>query len=56
LISREDLQKIIESQRVPELSMAELSLIMKYADRGNKGYVATDKFIENLQELATETK
>lgn len=36
--------------------MAELSLLMKYADRGNKGYIAIDKFIEKLQELATETK
>ena len=36
--------------------MAEISLLMKYADRGNKGYIAIDKFIEKLQELATETK
>lgn len=36
--------------------MAELSLLMKYADRGSKGYVAIDKFIEKIQELSTETK
>jgi|LauGreDrversion4_2_1035121.scaffolds.fasta_scaffold517658_2 Ca2+-binding EF-hand superfamily protein len=36
--------------------MAELSLLMKYSDRGNKGYIAIDKFIEKLQELSTETK
>jgi Ca2+-binding EF-hand superfamily protein len=36
--------------------MAELSLLMKFADRGNKGYITIDKFIEKLQELSTETK
>ena len=35
--------------------MAELSLLMKFSDRGNKGYIAIDKFIERLQELSTET-
>jgi hypothetical protein len=56
LVSREDVQKIIEEQKVPELQMVELSLLMKSADRGNKGYIVIDKFIEKLQELATETK
>jgi len=56
LISREELQKLIEAQKVPEMNMAELSLLMKYADRGSKGYVAIDKFIEKIQELSTETK
>ena len=55
-MSRQDLQKVIEAQKVHDLTMAELSLLMKHADRGNKGYVAIDKFIEKLQELATETK
>ena len=36
--------------------MAELSLLVKFADRGNKGYIATERFIERLQELASETK
>jgi Ca2+-binding EF-hand superfamily protein len=55
-VAREELQKVIEGQKVAELNMAEVSLLMKYADRGNKGYIAIDKFIEKLQELATETK
>jgi len=56
LVSREDVQKIIEEQKVPELQMVELSLLMKQADRGNKGYIVIEKFIERLQELASETK
>ena len=38
------------------MTMAELSLLMKFSDRGSKGYIAIDKFIERLQELASETK
>ena len=56
LISREDLQRTIESQKVHDLMPGELILLMKYSDRGNKGYIATEKFIERLQNLVTETK
>ena len=41
---------------MPELTPAELILLLKLADKGNKGYIATGNFIEKLQELVTETK
>ena len=47
---------MVLDQKVPDLGHDELSLLLKYADKTNKGYVATEKFIEKLQVLATETK
>ena len=29
---------------------------MKFSDRGNKGFICVDKFVEKLYDLATETK
>jgi len=48
IISREDLQKTLDEQKVPELSNAELSLLLKMGDRGSKGYVSTDRFVTLL--------
>lgn len=56
LLSRDQLQQLIVEQKVPELTPAELSVLLKQADRGSKGYIAIDRFVQNLQELATETK
>ena len=56
MISREDLQRTIEEQKVPELTQPEMILLLKHADRGNKGYVCPEKFIERLQEFVVETK
>jgi hypothetical protein len=41
---------------VPELTQPEMILLLKHADRGNKGYVCPEKFIERLQEFVVETK
>jgi Ca2+-binding EF-hand superfamily protein len=41
---------------VPELTAAELQMLLKAADRGRKGYVATDKFVDRLKDLVSETK
>jgi hypothetical protein len=41
---------------VPDLTPAELQLILKVSDRGSKGYLATGTFIDRLQDFATETK
>ena len=56
IVSREAVQKLIEQQKVPELTQGEILVLMKMADRTHKGYVATDRFIELLQELVSETK
>lgn len=47
---------MIEEQKVPDLSGAELALLLKHADRGHKGWVAIDVFIQKLQGLLTESK
>lgn len=39
-----------------DLEQIELSLLLKRADKGNRGYISIDKFIEMLQELVTETR
>jgi len=56
LISRDDLQQAIASQKIVDLEQIELSLLLKRADKGNRGYISIDKFIEMLQELVTETR
>ena len=56
LISRDDVQRIIEEQKISDLQPVEVNLLMKLADRGSKGYIVVDRFIERLQELSTETK
>jgi Ca2+-binding EF-hand superfamily protein len=56
LVSREDLLKTIESRRVPDLTPAELQILLKACDRGSKGYLSSDKFVEKLKELVSESK
>ena len=56
VISREDVQKVLEEQKVQDLSIGELNLILKFGDKGHKGYIAIQNFIDKLQELAVETK
>lgn len=42
--------------KITELSAAELNLLLRYADKTSKGFVAIGNFIDKLQELAVETK
>lgn len=56
LISRDDVQRIIEEQKISDLQPVEVNLLMKLADRGSKGYIVIERFIERLQELSNETK
>lgn len=56
LISRDDVQRIIEEQKISDLQPVEVNLLLKLADRGSKGYIVIDRFIERLQELSNETK
>ena len=48
LISRDDVQRIIEEQKINDLQPVEVNLLMKLADRGSKGYIVIDRFIERL--------
>ena len=56
LIGREDLQRVLEEQKVKELSVGELNLLLKFADKGHKGYICITNLLDKLQELAVETK
>lgn len=56
IISREDLFSIILESKIPELTNAEANILMRYADKTTKGYLAIANFMEKLVELATETK
>jgi Ca2+-binding EF-hand superfamily protein len=48
LISRDDVQRIIEEQKISDLQPVEVNLLMKLADRGSKGYIVIDRFIDRL--------
>ena len=50
------MQRCIEEQKIQEMEVSELRLLMKYADKGSKGFISIANFIEKLQELAMETK
>lgn len=56
IIGREDIIKVLEEQKVKDLSMGELNLVLKFADKGHKGYICTQFFLDKLQELAVESK
>jgi Ca2+-binding EF-hand superfamily protein len=53
-VNREDLRRALEAQRVSELDRDELAALLKACDRGNKGYIATGKFIDQLYAFAAE--
>ncbi len=48
LISRDDVAKIVEEQKISDLQPVEINLLLKMADRGSKGYIVIDKFIDRL--------
>jgi len=56
IISREDIQRTLEEVKVKDLSGGELHLILKFMDKGHKGYICIQFFLEKLQELASESK
>jgi len=56
IVNREDLKKAIETQKVADLDRDELNSLMKGCDKGQIGYVASSKFIENLYNFAAESE
>ena len=40
IISSEEVMRTIEEQKVPELKPSELNLLVKYCDKGNKGFIS----------------
>lgn len=56
IVSRDDLKKALEGQRVSDLDRDELTTLLKGCDRGSKGYVASSKFIDKLYAFAAEAE
>lgn len=48
LISREDVSSTFEELKISEFTNGELNLILKYTDKGHKGYIAISNFLEKL--------
>jgi len=56
LINRDELRRLLESQKVSGLDKDELAALLKSCDRSAKGYVATSTFIDRLYALAAESE
>jgi len=47
---------VLEELKVKDLTSGEVQLLLKFMDKGHKGYIAIQHFLDKLQELAAETK
>lgn len=56
IVNKQELRDMLNTANVPELEVSELLNLLKLIDRGQKGYVATAKFIDKLYELSHETE
>ena len=56
ILNREELKRVLEGMKVPDLDREELSSLLKGCDRGQKGYLASAKFLDKLYSLAAETE
>jgi Ca2+-binding EF-hand superfamily protein len=56
IVNREELRKSLEGQKVGDLDREELAALLKGCDRGQKGYLASSKFLERLYSFAAESE
>ena len=56
IMNREELKRVLEGLKINDLDREELSALLKGCDRGQKGYIASAKFLEKLYSLAAETE
>ena len=56
IVVRDEVRKALEAHKIPQLEPEELQLFFKCCDRGNKGYLSTNKFIDKLHSLAAESE
>jgi Ca2+-binding EF-hand superfamily protein len=56
ILNREELKRVLEGLKINDLDRDELTALLKGCDRGQKGYIASAKFLEKLYSLAAETE
>jgi Ca2+-binding EF-hand superfamily protein len=56
VVNKDEIKRAIEAQKVSDLDREELAALFKVCDKGQKGYVSSSKFVENLFSLASESE
>lgn len=56
IVNRANLKSQLQAQKISELTDDELVALLRYCDKGHKGYISSSKFIDSLYSLASETE
>jgi Ca2+-binding EF-hand superfamily protein len=56
IVNKENLKKAIMDLKVSDLELEELNTFCKLCDKQSKGYISTNKFIEQLYNMANESE
>ena len=56
IINKEELKQALTHEKISELSKEELNALLKLCDKGQKGYISTNKFIDNIYSMAAESE
>lgn len=56
IVNKAELNQTLLDSKVPDLAPEELNNLLKSQDKGQKGYIAASKFIDNIYELASESE
>jgi Ca2+-binding EF-hand superfamily protein len=56
ILNKEELKQALVEQKINELDAEELNTLLKYCDKGLKGYVSANRFIDKLYALAGESE
>ena len=56
IVNKESLKKAIMDLKVSNLELDELNTLCKLCDKQSKGYISTNKFIEQLYAMANESE
>jgi hypothetical protein len=56
VVSKIDIRQALEEQKIADLMVDDLNVLLKYMDKSNKGFISVDYFLSKIQELSVETK
>ena len=56
VVNKDEVKRAIESQKITDLDREELAALFKVCDKGQKGYLSSSKFVDNLFSLAAESE
>jgi len=56
IVNTSDLKHALEGQKINDVGADELDALLKGCDRGQKGYISTNKFIDTLYSMGAETE